>query len=76
MTGAEVRKMTTEEIDLEVKRLRAESFKLRTATVTEKVEDTSRFGKVRRDIARLLTERGARAKTGAASTPTTKGKKK
>ncbi len=65
MTGAEVRKMTTEEIDLEVKRLRAESFKLRTATVTEKVEDTSKFAKARRDIARLLTERTARAKKSA-----------
>jgi hypothetical protein len=25
--------------------------------VTEKVEDTSQFGKIRKDIARLLTER-------------------
>ncbi len=62
MTGAEVRKMTTEEIDVEVKRLRGEVFKLRTAGVTEKVEDTSKHSKARRDIARLLTERTSRAK--------------
>lgn len=60
MTGAEVRKMTTEEIDLEVKRLRSEVYKLRTSSVTEKVEDTSKFSKTRRDIARLLTERTSR----------------
>lgn len=64
MTGAEVRKMTTEEIDLEVKRLRGEVFKLRSSAVTEKVEDTSKFAKVRRDVARLLTERTARLKAG------------
>lgn len=66
MTGTEVRKMTTEEIDLEVKRLRGEVYSLRSKAVTEKVEDTSKFGKARRDIARLLTEKSARTKKPAA----------
>lgn len=77
MTGAEVRKMTTEEIDLEVKRLRMETFKLRTAAVTEKIEDTSKAKKTRRDIARLLTERTVRLKgtttPAAAKRTSTKG---
>lgn len=68
MTGTEVRKMTTEEIDLEVKRLRGEVYSLRSKAVTEKVEDTSKFGKARRDIARLLTEKSARTKKPAAQT--------
>jgi large subunit ribosomal protein L29 len=66
MTPKEVRKLETEEIDIEVKRLRARLFELRTQEVTEKIHDTSQFGKVRRDIARLLTERNRRNKQTAA----------
>ena len=29
-------------------------------TVTEKVENTAQFGEIRKDVARLLTERNAR----------------
>lgn len=65
MTGTEVRAMTGEEIDQELGRLRARLFTLRSQTVTEKVEDNSQFPKVRRDIARLLTERRARELTAA-----------
>ena len=60
MKAKEVHKLSDEEIEVEVKRLRARSFELRTQAVTEKIEDTSQFGKVRRDIARLLTEQSAR----------------
>jgi len=66
MTPKEVRKLETEEIDIEVKRLRSRLFELRTQEVTEKIHDTSQFGKVRRDIARLLTERNRRTKQTAA----------
>ncbi len=62
MTGAEVRKLTTEEIGLETKRLQDKLFTLRSQTVTEKVEDTSQFAKLRKDIARLKTELTSRAK--------------
>ena len=60
MTGEEVRKMRDEEISIELTRLREKIFTLRSQMVTEKVEDTSQLGKVRRDVARLLTERNAR----------------
>lgn len=60
MTGAEVKALRDEEIGIELKRLREKLFTLRSQTVTEKVEDTSQFLKIRRDVARLLTERNAR----------------
>ncbi|RMH24317.1 MAG: 50S ribosomal protein L29 [Planctomycetota bacterium] len=62
MNGAEVRAMKTEEITEELGRLRTKLFELRNKRVSEKIEDTSQFGKLRRDIARLLTEQTARAK--------------
>jgi len=67
MTAEEIRKLTDEEIGVELERLRSRLYTLRTQTVTEKVEDNSQMGKSRRDIARLLTERTARsrAKVGA-----------
>ena len=62
MNGAEVRAMKTEEITEELGRLRTRLFELRNKRVSEKIEDTSQFGKLRRDIARLLSEQTARAK--------------
>ena len=61
MTGEEVRKLKDEEIAVEVRRLREKLYTLRTQSVTEKVEDVSQFKKIRRDIARLLSERTTRA---------------
>ena len=63
MKAKEVHKLSDEEIDVEVARLRKRTFELRTQAVTEKIEDTSQFGDTRRDIARLLTERNSRRKT-------------
>ncbi len=60
MKAKEVRKLSDEEIDVEVRRLRKRTFELRTQAVTEKIEDTTQFGETRRDIARLLTEQNAR----------------
>ncbi len=60
MKAIEVHKLSDEEIDVEVVRLRKRSFELRTQAVTEKIEDTSQFASTRADIARLLTERTAR----------------
>ena len=62
MNGAEVRAMKTEEITEELGRLRTRLFELHNKRVSEKIEDTSQFGKLRRDIARLLSEQTARAK--------------
>ncbi len=63
MKAKEDHKLSDEEINVEVVRLRQRSFELRTQAVTEKIEDTSQFGDTRRDIARLLTERNSRRKT-------------
>lgn len=60
MTGSEVRKLSDEEIQIELKRLRRRHFDLRTQMVTEKIQDTSQFVKIKKDIARLLTEQNAR----------------
>lgn len=60
MTGKEVRKLKDEEIAIEVRRLRRALFDLRSKGVSEKIVDTSAFGKHRRDIARLLGEMSRR----------------
>jgi len=60
MTGAEVRNLADEEIAAELRRLREQLFRLRTQSVSEKIEDNSQFRKIKRDIARLLTERNTR----------------
>ena len=41
-------------------RLRRELFDLRCQSTTEKVQDNSRIGKARKDLARVLTESTAR----------------
>lgn len=74
MTGEEVRKLKDEEVSLEIRRLREKLYTLRTQAVTEKVEDLSQFTKIRRDVARLLTERTARAAGGAAAGATAAGR--
>lgn len=61
MTGAEVRKLNDEEITVELSNLRGKLLSLKNKSVSEKIEDTSQFGKIRKDIARLLTEQTARA---------------
>ena len=60
MKAQEVHKLSDEEIDVEVQRLRRKQLDLRTQAVTEKIQDTSQFRQIRRDIARILTERSAR----------------
>jgi large subunit ribosomal protein L29 len=49
------RKMAVDQLKEREEELRQELFKLRTSGATEKVKDTSRFGKVKKDIARILT---------------------
>ena len=61
MKAKEVHKLSDEEVAIEVNRLRRRMFELRTQSVTEKITDTSQFMKIKKDIARLLTERNARA---------------
>lgn len=65
MTGKEVRAMKDEELGIELGRLRERLYTMRVQSVTEKVEDNSQFRKVRRDIARILTERASRRTVAA-----------
>ena len=60
MTGSEVRKLNDEEITVELGNLRGKLLALKNKSVSEKIEDTTQFGNLRRDIARLLTEQTAR----------------
>ena len=65
MKAKEVHKLSDEEIDIEVVRLRRKLFELRTQAVTEKILDTSLFNKIRKDVARLLTEKNTRVQAEA-----------
>jgi large subunit ribosomal protein L29 len=67
MKAKEVHKLSDEEIDVEVNRLRRKLFDLRTQAVTEKIQDMSQFGKIKADIARVLTEKSMRARAKDAS---------
>lgn len=67
MKPDEIRELKDEEIVVEVKRLRRELYTLRSQAVTEKLENPRRFGVLRKDIARLLTEQTSRRKQAEAS---------
>ncbi|MDP6602047.1 MAG: 50S ribosomal protein L29 [Phycisphaerales bacterium] len=60
MKPYEVKKLGDDEIDIEVASLRRRLFDLRCQMVTEKIQNTAQFGRVKRDIARLLTEKRSR----------------
>jgi ribosomal protein L29 len=60
MKPAEVRKLSSDDLNSEATRLRRELFTLRTSATTEKIADNSRIGKARKDLARVLTEQNAR----------------
>ena len=60
MKASEVRDMKAEELPVEVPRLRQKLFELRSQAVTEKLENPMQLKEIRRDIARLLTERRRR----------------
>lgn len=60
MEVSEVRDMKTEELYMELERLRRRAFDLRSQAVTEKLHDPSLLTKTKRDIARLLTALGER----------------
>lgn len=55
-----IRDMSDEEISGNIRKLRDQMYRLRSATVTDKVEDTSQFGTLRRNVARLCTEQTRR----------------
>lgn len=60
MKAAEVHKLSLEEIDIELNKLRKHLYDLKSQSVTQKLEDPSQISKTRKDIARLLTEQKAK----------------
>jgi large subunit ribosomal protein L29 len=60
MKAAETHKLSDEELNVEEGRLRKQLFELRSQAVTEKLENPRQLRNLRRDIARLLTERQIR----------------
>lgn len=63
MQMEQIRGMKTEELHLELERLRRHHYELRSQAVTEKLEDPTQLGKTRRSIARLMTELRSRGET-------------
>lgn len=66
LSGAKVREMADEEISATIQKLGEHVYKLRCQAVTEKVEDNSQFGTLRRNVARLRTEQSRRRQAGGA----------
>jgi len=60
MKPAEVHNMKDDELVEQTSRLRMQLFELRSQSVTEQLENPSKLSKLRRDIARLLTEQRER----------------
>lgn len=60
MKAQEVHNMSVEELKVEEQRLRKQLFELRSQAVTQKLENPRQLGNIRRDIARLLTEKTRR----------------
>ena len=61
MKAAQVRELTAEELTRQLDECRREGFNLRLQQQTGQLENTGRMRQVRRDIARLETEKTARA---------------
>ena len=60
MKANEIRELSTNELQEQVKTKKEELFSLRFQQATGELEDTSQIRKVRKDVARMLTELKAR----------------
>ncbi len=65
--AAEFRAKTTDQLQDQLLQLKKEQFNLRFQKATGQLESTARVRQVRRDIARVLTTLGERARTAAPS---------
>ncbi len=61
MKASEVHHLTSEEITSEELRIRRQLYDLKCQAVTEQLENPRQIRALRKDIARLLTERQARS---------------
>ena len=71
MKPAEIRELSSEELEAKLKECRAELFNLRFQMATSQLDNTARVKTVKKDIARILTEMRAReiaAEKSAAAT--------
>ena len=55
MEAVDVRAMTEDQLQDELLKLKKEQFNLRFQQATGQLENTARFGKIRKDIARIRT---------------------
>ena len=62
MKPEDLRRMTLDQLDDEVLKLKKEQFNLRFQRATGQLENTARVRQVRRDIARIKTILGERAR--------------
>ena len=67
MKSKEAREKSDDALKQELEQANKRLFDLRNQSVTEKVEDTSQFGKLRRDIARMKTISLQRSREKAAA---------
>jgi large subunit ribosomal protein L29 len=65
MTSEEIRDLSPEDMQSKLAELTEEQFRLRFRSATESIENPMRFRAIRRDIARIKTILGERAKTKA-----------
>lgn len=65
MKITDIRDMTPDQMDDEVVKLRKEAFNMRFQRATGQLENTARLRQIRRDIARIKTIQGERARASA-----------
>ncbi len=63
LTGEEVRTFSDDQLNDKLVELKKEQFNLRFQQATGQLENTARFQKIRRDIARIKTDQRRRALT-------------
>lgn len=71
MEPAELRRLTLDQLDDELAKLKKEQFNLRFQRASGQLENTSRVRQVRRDIARVMTVAGQK-KSGDADSGSNK----
>ncbi len=60
MKAAEIRELSAEDLQVKLKEAKAELFNLRFQMATSQLDNTARVKRVKKDIARIMTEMRAR----------------
>ena len=56
MKNKEIKKMTNDELEIKLNKLKKDLFNMRFKKTNGPIEDTSKFTQVRRDVAKILTK--------------------